>query len=157
MLVWYTHSMKLIFLSIGKKHDPTLAEAINDFTSRISRYAPVEWKLISSGESVEKESELILHALDERDFVILLDEKGKEIESEELAKFVNARLNASTHCLVFIIGGAYGVSGSVRERANASIALSKLTFPHQIVRVILAEQVYRAFTILRGEKYHHAG
>ncbi len=149
--------MKLLFISIGKKHDPALAESINDFTSRISHYTSVEWKLISSSESVEAEGKSILNALDERDFVVLLDEKGKEIDSEGLAKLLDARLNASTHRISFIIGGAYGVNESVRARSNSTIALSKLTFPHQLVRLILAEQVYRAFTILKGEKYHHAG
>lgn len=149
--------MKILLISVGKKHDTAVAEAIDDFTLRISRYAPVDWKLIPSHESVEVEGQSILNALDERDFVILLDERGKEISSEEFAHIVNARLNASTHRLAFIIGGAYGVSDSIRERANTTVALSQLTFPHQLVRLILAEQVYRAFTILKGEKYHHAG
>jgi len=149
--------MKLLFISVGKKHDPLVAEAIDDFMSRISHHAPVEWKLIPSNESMNKEGESILNAVDERDFVALLDERGKEIDSEGLSKLLDTRLNASTHRLVFIIGGAYGVSESIKARANATIALSKLTFPHQLVRLILAEQVYRAFTILKGEKYHHAG
>jgi 23S rRNA (pseudouridine1915-N3)-methyltransferase len=97
-----------------------------------------------------------LKALDERDSVVLLDEKGKELDSPGLASLLEKRLNESTQRLVFIIGGAYGVSEPVRTRANASVALSKLTFPHILVRLILAEQVYRAFTILKGEKYHHA-
>jgi 23S rRNA (pseudouridine1915-N3)-methyltransferase len=148
--------MKILFLSVGKKHDAALAEAITDFTSRISHYAPVEWKLIPSGDSVDTEGKSILNALDERDQVVLLDEKGKELHSSGLAGLLDTRLNASTHRLVFIIGGAYGVNESVRARANAMVALSKLTFPHMLVRLILAEQVYRAFTILKGEKYHHS-
>lgn len=149
--------MKILFISVGKKHDPALADSINDFTSRISHYAPIDWKLIASDQSAEAEGKSILNALDERDFIILLDEQGKEIDSEGLSKMLDTRLNASTHRLAFIIGGAYGVSESVKSRANSTIALSKLTFPHQLVRLLLAEQVYRAFTILKGEKYHHAG
>lgn len=148
--------MKILFLSVGKKHEPSIAEAINDFTSRVSRYASAEWKLIPSNDSKDKEGDSILKALDQRDFVALLDERGSELSSEGLSEFIDARLNASTHRLVFIIGGAYGVSESVEERANVTLALSKLVFPHQLVRLILAEQVYRAFTILKGEKYHHA-
>lgn len=147
--------MKILFLSVGKKHDFAIAESITDFTARVSHYAPVEWKLIP-GDSIEAEGKSILNALDERDHVVLLDEKGKEVDSPGLADLLEKRLNASTHRLVFIIGGAYGVNESVRSRANATIALSKLTFPHMLVRLILAEQVYRAFTILKGEKYHHA-
>jgi len=147
--------MKILFLSVGKKHDAALAEAITDFTSRISHYAPVEWKLIPA-DAIEAEGKSIIKALDERDYAVLLDEKGIEVDSASMANLLDKRLNASTHCIVFIIGGAYGVNESVRARANAVIALSKLTFPHMLVRLILAEQVYRAFTILKGEKYHHS-
>lgn len=149
--------MKILFVSVGKRHDAALADSIADFTARVSRYAPVDWKLIPSDQSSEAEGKAILGALDERDFVVLLDERGKEVSSEELAKLLDTRLSASTRRLVFIIGGAYGASELVKGRANSTIALSRLVFPHQLVRLILAEQVYRAFTILKGEKYHHAG
>ncbi len=148
--------MKILFLSVGKKHEANVAGAISDFTERIGHYAPAEWKLIPSGENVESEGKKILGALSERDFVVLLDEQGEEVDSQGLAHFIEKRLNAGTHRLVFIIGGAYGASGEVKERANAVISLSQLTFPHQLVRLILAEQIYRTFTILKGEKYHHA-
>lgn len=147
--------MKLLFLSVGKKHDPVFVEAITDFTGRISHYAPVEWKFISPADNIEREGKTILAAVDERDHVVLLDEKGKEFDSAGLAAFLEKKLNASTHRLVFIIGGAYGVSQSVRERAGDAISLSRLTFPHQLVRLVLAEQIYRALSILKGEKYHH--
>lgn len=148
--------MKILFITVGKKHDPAVAEAINDFTVRISHYAPAEWKLIFPGENITAESKSIVSALSERDYVVLLDETGKELTSKELSGFIEKRLNESVHRLVLIIGGAYGVDGEVKARAQATIALSKLTFPHQLVRLVLAEQVYRAFTILKGEKYHHA-
>jgi 23S rRNA (pseudouridine1915-N3)-methyltransferase len=148
--------MKLTFLSVGKKHDPELAGAIMEFTNRISHYAPVEWKIVPAGENASSESKSILSALNETDFVALLDESGKELGSVELSEFLNTRLNASTKRLVFIIGGAFGVDDSVRSRANSIISFSKLTFPHQLMRLILAEQIYRAFTILKGEKYHHS-
>jgi len=148
--------MKLLFLSVGKKHEPALAEMINEFTDRVNRYAPTEWKLIASGSTVETEGVAILAALNERDFVVVLDERGTELDSNGFSQLLEKRLNASTHRLVFVIGGAYGVSAAVSARANSIVSLSKLTFPHQLVRLILAEQVYRGFSILKGEKYHHA-
>lgn len=153
--------MKILLLSVGKKHDPALADAIGDFTARIGRYAPVEWKFISPVESgvgsVDAESKSILAALSDsgRDHVVLLDEKGKAMTSPGLAQFLEKRLNEGTHRLVFIIGGAFGVNESVRGRADIVLKISDLVFPHQLVRLILAEQLYRAFTITRGEKYHH--
>lgn len=147
--------MKILFISVGKKHDAAVAEAINDFTGRIQRYAPVEWKIIPSADNTKSEDALILASVNDRDYVVLLDERGKMMSSTDLAQFLDKRLNESVHRLVFIIGGAYGVGEDVRKRAQMSIGLSQLTFPHQLVRLILAEQVYRAFTILRGEKYHH--
>jgi 23S rRNA (pseudouridine1915-N3)-methyltransferase len=148
--------MKLLFLSVGKKHEPALAEMINEFTDRVNRYAPTEWKLIPSGQSVETEGTAILGGLNERDFIVVLDEHGSELDSNSFSQLLEKRLNASTHRLVFVIGGAYGVSAAVSARANSIVSLSKLTFPHQLVRLILAEQVYRGFSILKGEKYHHA-
>lgn len=148
--------MKLLIISVGKKHDPSLAEAVDDFTSRVNHYAPLEWKLVSPDKDAEKEGRAILKSLDDRDQVVLLDERGKEVDSPGLAGLIEKQLNASTHRLVFVIGGAYGVSDEVRKRAHTTIALSRLVFPHQLVRLILIEQIYRAFTILRGEKYHHS-
>ena len=147
--------MKILLLSVGKKHDSSLSEAITDFTARIGHYAPIEWKLINPSENVDTESRAVLSSLSDRDYVILLDEKGKMVTSKGLAELLEKRLNESTHRLVFIIGGAFGVNEEVRSRAHATIALSTLTFPHQLVRLIIAEQIYRAFSILKGEKYHH--
>ena len=148
--------MKILFLSVGKKHEPALIEMINEFTDRVNRYAPTEWKLIPSSSTVETEGASIINVLDTRDVVVVLDERGEGLDSNAFAQMLQKRLNAGTHRLVFIIGGAYGVSAAVSARANSIVSLSKLTFPHQLVRLILAEQVYRGFTILKGEKYHHA-
>ena len=147
--------MKILFLSVGKKHDPSIAAAIEDFTARVGRYVPVEWRLIPSGQALAEEDERVASALGERDFVALLDERGRELDSPGLAGFIEKRLNESTQRLVFVIGGAYGAGDMVKNRADAVLSLSKLTLPHQLARLLLAEQVYRAFTILKGEKYHH--
>jgi 23S rRNA (pseudouridine1915-N3)-methyltransferase len=148
--------MKILILSTGKSHESFVAEGVQEFTSRIARYAPVEWKLLPTGHDAKEEATSILKALDEKDFVVLLDERGKELSSPELAQFLEKRLNASTQKLVFVIGGAFGVSEEVVTRAHFTWSLSKLVFPHQLVRLILSEQLYRAYTILRGEKYHHS-
>ncbi len=148
--------MKIVFFSVGKKHDPALAESINDFTARIGHYSSVEWRFVAPSQTVESEGKSILAALEDKDIIVLLDEKGKEVTSQNTADFIQECLNRSAQRIVFIIGGAYGASAEVAKRANTTIALSRLTFPHQLVRLILAEQIYRAFTILRGEKYHHS-
>ncbi len=103
----------------------------------------------------KKESENILKRAGEKVFLILLDEKGKELDSVGFSDLIKHHQNISTRNLVFVIGGAYGFSEEVYKRANLKIALSKMTFPHQLVRVIFIEQLYRAMTILKGEKYHH--
>ncbi|ULQ57404.1 23S rRNA (pseudouridine(1915)-N(3))-methyltransferase RlmH [Flavihumibacter rivuli] len=153
--------MRIQLWSIGKAHDSSTRAAIDDFTKRASRYYPCEWKLINSPKITEPnalkkaEGQLILGALQKDDYLVLLDERGKQISSPELAMLLQQRANESTRTLVFLIGGAFGVDAAVQQRANFSWSLSKLVFPHQIVRLVLAEQVYRACTILRNEKYHH--
>lgn len=157
--------MKIQFWSVGKPHDAELKDAIQSFTSRIGKYSAVEWKLIapvknaaslSETELKKKEAEQILSQLSANDFLILLDERGKMLSSTELATLIQQRANESTRNLIFLIGGAFGVDETVKQRANFTWSFSKLVFPHMIVRLVLAEQVYRAFTILKNEKYHHA-
>ena len=157
--------MKIHFWSIGKPHEPHVKDGIDMFTKRITHYYPVEWNIIptpkNSGMLSEmdlrkKEGEMIIGFLQLADYLILLDETGKQFTSEKLAAFIQLRANESTQRLVFLIGGAYGVSDTVKKRANHMWSLSQLVFPHQLVRLILAEQVYRACTILRNEKYHHS-
>ncbi len=156
--------MKLHFWSVGKAHEPYVKEAVEMFTKRISHYYVAEWYIIPSPKNTamlsemdlkKKEGETILNFLQKDDYLILLDEKGKQMKSEELAKFIEQRGNESTKKMVFLIGGAFGVSDEVMKRANYKWSLSLLVFPHQLVRLILAEQVYRACTIIKNEKYHH--
>ena len=103
----------------------------------------------------KKESEIIMEWLDKNDYLVALDERGKQMNSEWLASFLQTRANESVKNLVFLIGGAFGLDDAVLKRANFTWSLSQLTFPHQLVRLMLAEQVYRACTIIRNEKYHH--
>ena len=156
--------MKLQFWSVGKAHEPHVKEGVEMFTKRISHYYPVEWNIIpvpkntamlSEMDLKKKEGETILNFLQKDDYLVLLDERGKLIKSEELAKFIEMRANESVKKMVFLIGGAFGVSDEVMKRANYKWGLSPLVFPHQLVRLILAEQVYRACTIIKNENYHH--
>lgn len=148
--------MKLVIISVGKEKDDNSEELRNYFERKVLRYAPLEWVYISHDSTEEKEGEKIMAALKKEDYVVLLDEKGKDITSNALAELVENRMVDSVRRMVFIIGGAYGVSETVVSRANYVWKLSSLVFPHMLVRVILLEQLYRAHTILRGEKYHHA-
>lgn len=157
--------MKIQLLSIGKDHEPYVKPGVHDFTRRISRYYPVEWALIpapknaaslSQSDLKKKEAEIILDNLAKDDYLVALDERGKQISSEGLAQFIQSRANDSTKKLVFLIGGAYGLDEGVLKRAEFRWSLSQLTLPHQLVRLLLAEQLYRACTIIRNEKYHHA-
>jgi 23S rRNA (pseudouridine1915-N3)-methyltransferase len=157
--------MKIQLLSIGKDHEPYVKSGVEDFTRRISRYYPVEWSLIPAPKNAatltqpdlkKKEAETILGLLAKDDFLIALDERGKQMTSEGLASFIQTRANDSTKKLVFLIGGVYGLDDSILKRADYRWSLSQLTLPHQLVRLLLAEQLYRACTILRNEKYHHA-
>lgn len=155
--------MKLLLWSVGKPHESYAKHGIEEFSQRITRYFPSEWKLIAPArqagteEDIKKqEAKHILDALEKDDYLVLLDERGKQFTSEALATFIQTRANESTRNLIFLIGGAYGVDKSVQQRANYTWSLSPLVFPHQLVRLILAEQLYRACTILRNEKYHHS-
>jgi 23S rRNA (pseudouridine1915-N3)-methyltransferase len=161
---FYFCIMKIQFWAIGKNHEPYVKEGVEDFTKRISKYYPVEWNIIpmpknagmmSEMDLKKKEGELILSWLKQDDYLIALDEHGREMNSEKLAEFIQARANESIKTLVFVIGGAFGLDKKVLEKANFTWSLSPLTFPHQLVRLILAEQVYRACSIIRNEKYHH--
>ena len=156
--------MKIWFWSIGKSNDSYVKEGIADFTKRISRYFPVEWTIIpvpknsgmlSEMDLKKKEGETILQWLRQDDYLIALDERGKQFSSEGLSQLLQDRASASTKNLVFLIGGAFGLDAAVLKRAQLKWSLSQLTFPHQLVRLILSEQVYRACTILQNEKYHH--
>ncbi|MBP6948864.1 MAG: 23S rRNA (pseudouridine(1915)-N(3))-methyltransferase RlmH [Candidatus Pacebacteria bacterium] len=147
--------MKIVIVSIGKEKDEISTDIIKHFEIRVLRYLPLEWMYIAHDSTKEKEGEKILSYLKKEDYVVLLDEKGKDMKSEALAELVENRMVDSVKRMVFVIGGAYGVSKAIEERANYVWKLSSLVFPHMLVRVILVEQLYRAMTILKGEKYHH--
>ncbi len=156
--------MKIQFWSVGKSHDKYVQAGIDDFTRRISKYYPVEWKIISPARQTinttetdvkKQEASNILQALQKEDYLILLDERGKQLSSTDLAEWLQKRANESIKNLIFLIGGAFGADDAIFARANFKWSLSSLVFPHQLVRLILAEQVYRACTINRNEKYHH--
>ncbi|MER3465263.1 MAG: 23S rRNA (pseudouridine(1915)-N(3))-methyltransferase RlmH [Chitinophagaceae bacterium] len=156
--------MKILIWTIGKGHESYIKLGVEDFTKRVSRYFPIEWNIIqapknaatlSESDLKKREGEVILDLLKDDDYLITLDEYGKEYTSEGLATILQTRANESTRNLVFLIGGAFGIDEAVFKKAKLKWSLSKLTFPHQLVRLILAEQIYRACTILRNEKYHH--
>jgi 23S rRNA (pseudouridine1915-N3)-methyltransferase len=156
--------MKISFWSIGKAHESYAKTGIEEFTKRLSNYFPVQWNILpvpknaaamSEIDLKKREGELVLSLLKEDDYLIALDERGKILTSESLAAFIQQRANESSKHLVFLIGGAFGLDEKVLTAARFKWSLSPLTFPHQLVRLILAEQVYRACTILRNEKYHH--
>jgi 23S rRNA (pseudouridine1915-N3)-methyltransferase len=156
--------MKLHFWSVGKSNESYISEGVALFTKRINSYYPAEWTIIpvpknasslSENEMKKKEGEATLSLLQKDDWLVLLDERGKQLTSETLAKFIQQRANESVKNIIFLIGGAYGVSDEVARRANLKWSLSQLVFPHQLVRLILSEQIYRACTIIRNEKYHH--
>ena len=153
--------MKIQLISIGKVQEATTKNALDDFTKRINYYFPCSWKILPSSKYTDEaaikkqEATTVLALLQKDDFLVLLDERGKMISSPELALLVQQNANESRLLLLFLIGGAYGVDERIKERANYTWSLSKLVFPHQLVRLLLAEQVYRACTILRNEKYHH--
>ena len=151
-------------LTVGKTDTGWVREGLEIYSSRLSRYVPFNVKEIpelknasslTRAQVKEKEGELILKSLDTKDTVILLDELGKEYTSVEFSREIERLLGGGGKKLVFVIGGAFGFSDAVYARCDGKLSLSKMTFPHQMVRTIFAEQLYRAFTIIKGEPYHH--
>ena len=156
--------MKVKLIMIGKTVKSYLKEGEQEYDQRIKHYVRLEETVIpdiknasklSKKELKSKEGKMILSKLGNTDEVILLDDKGKEFTSKELSEFLKQKMLHSTKTLVFIVGGAFGFSDEVYARANSKLSLSKMTFSHQMVRMIFKEQLYRAFTIIKGEKYHH--
>ena len=157
--------MKILVCSFGKSHEMYIREGIIIFSDRIQHYFPISWQIFSPPKQAanmdatilkEEEGKKILEFLQPTDKLILLDERGKNLHSPELANLLQQHADKGTKNLVFLIGGAYGVSDAVKKRADFCWSLSNLVFPHMLVRLILVEQLYRACTILRNEKYHHA-
>lgn len=156
--------MKISLLVIGKTDEAYLQKGLEIFLKRIPHYIQFEMKVIpdiknaknlSEEQQKEKEGELILQQLLSSDELYLLDEQGMEASSVDFARFLEKKMVSGIKRLVFIIGGPYGFSGNVYSRANGKVSLSKMTFSHQMVRLIFSEQLYRALTILKGEPYHH--
>ena len=156
--------MKIKLIVVGKTNAKFLVEGEKEYVKRLLHYINFEEIIIpdvkqsgklSESELKKKEGQLILVKLENSDHVILLDDKGKSYSSIELANFLQQKMNSSLKSLVFVVGGAYGFSDEVYLRVNSKVSLSKLTFSHQMIRLIFKEQLYRGVSILRGEKYHH--
>ena len=149
---------------VGKTVDKSLIQMIEDYIKRLKFYTDFEMVIIPDLKNnknmpfdvqKEKEGEMILRSLNDSDDVILMDEHGKEFSSVEFASYIQKKMTSGLKRLVFIIGGPYGFSPAVYARADGKTSLSRMTFSHQMVRLIFTEQLYRAFTILKGEPYHH--
>ncbi len=156
--------MKIAFLVVGKTVNKQLDALIDDYVKRLGHYTPFEMtvipdlkntKSLTEAQQKEKEGEMILAALNAGDYVVLLDEGGKEFRSVEFAQYIAQKQNNAVRRLVFVVGGPYGFSQKVYDAAREKLSLSRMTFSHQMVRLIFTEQLYRAMTILKGEPYHH--
>ena len=156
--------MKITLLVVGKTTDNNINLLINNYLERLKFYTDFSIQVIPElknaknlrfEEQKEKEGELILKQVEDADEVILLDEKGKEYTSVEFSEQVNKRAIAGKRKVYFVVGGPYGFSDAVYERANSLISFSKMTFSHQMIRLFFVEQLYRAMTIIKGEPYHH--
>ncbi|MEM9647822.1 MAG: 23S rRNA (pseudouridine(1915)-N(3))-methyltransferase RlmH [Bacteroidota bacterium] len=156
--------MQITILAIGKTDSSELSKLVAAYEARLKHYVRFEFRIIpdiknaknlSTSQQKEKEGALILSHLRSSDVVVLLDEKGKSYSSLEFSNFLQKKMNGGIKNLVLVIGGPYGFSETVYERSNDKLSLSKMTFSHQMVRLFLVEQLYRGFTILRNEPYHH--
>ncbi len=156
--------MKIDFLVVGKTAQSGFAAGITEYCNRIKRYIPFDMivipelkntKNLSIEQQKEREGELILKSLREGDIIVLLDEHGKEFSSMQFAEYIEKKMHTTPRRLVFVVGGPYGFAQSVYTAAHEKISLSKMTFSHQMIRLIFTEQLYRAFTILNNEPYHH--
>ena len=156
--------MKVRFIWVGKNSEDWLQEGVDEYLKRLKHYVSLSVEIIPAPKNMPKndvdkwkemEGDAILSKIASSDEVYLLDERGQGYSSEELSEFLQKKMSASVKNLVIVIGGAYGFSEKIYKRANGMISFSKLTFSHQMIRLLLCEQVYRAFTILRGEAYHH--
>lgn len=156
--------MKIALVVIGKTDARYFMEAIDEYKNRLVHYIPFEMQVIpdvknakhlSESLQKEKEGELILKSLQQGDYLVLLDEKGKDFTSMEFARHIEKKMQTVPRRLVFAVGGPYGFSEAVYKAASEKISLSRMTFSHQMVRLIFVEQIYRAMTILNNEPYHH--
>lgn len=155
--------MKTKLIVVGKTNDKNIIKGIDDYTGRIKHYMPFDietipelknTKKLTQATQKEMEGEQILKCLQQSDTVVLLDEHGTEYRSVDFAKWIEKH-QQTTRSLVFVIGGPYGFSDAIYKRCNAKLSLSKMTFSHQMIRLLFVEQIYRACTIIKGEPYHH--
>jgi 23S rRNA (pseudouridine1915-N3)-methyltransferase len=156
--------MQIKLIAIGKTDNKNLQSLIEDYQKRLSHYIKFEFEIIpdlkkikhfSEEQQKEKEGELILSKSQNSDILILLDENGKQMDSVAFSTYLQKHMNSGIKTLIFVIGGPYGFSEEVYKRANGKLGLSKMTFSHQMVRLFFIEQLYRGFTILKNEPYHH--
>lgn len=164
-MIVYSENMKITLLTVGKTTIPFVADGIREFLTRLKRFpTPFELRVVAdvkttrkTTESAQKhtEGEAILAAVAASDVLILLDEHGKEFTSREFAEFIEQKAVSGIKSLVFVVGGPYGFSPDVYARANGKISLSRMTFPHELIRLFFIEQLYRAFTISAHLPYHH--
>jgi 23S rRNA (pseudouridine1915-N3)-methyltransferase len=156
--------MKITLLTVGKTEDAYIKDGIDKFVKRLKHYTKLEiidlpelknTKALTQEQQKTREAELILKKLSVTDHVVLLDEKGLEFSSVQFADYLDKKAIGSVQSMVFIIGGPYGFDATVYQRANAQLALSRMTFSHQMVRLFFVEQLYRAYSIIKGEPYHH--
>ena len=156
--------MRVTLLTVGKTDIPWVQEGLQTYVSRLRHYVNFELRelpelkkvsSLSRDQIKQREGEMVLKELKASDELILLDERGSELRSLEFASMLEKKLSTSSRDIVFLIGGAYGFSPEVYSRADSKLSLSKMTYSHQLVRTIFAEQLYRAFTIMKGEPYHH--
>ena len=156
--------MKISLLVVGKTVHSYHNQGIDEYTKRISRYCPFSIQYIADAKTTKSlsqeqqkqlEGDNIAAALDKSDYVVLLDEHGKEFTSVDFSTYIERKMQSVPKRLVFIIGGPYGFSKEIYERANEKISLSKMTFPHDLIRLVFTEQLYRAFSIIHHEPYHH--
>ena len=159
-----TFLVKIVVLAIGKTDESWVQEGIYKYSKRLKHYISFEFVIIpdlknrknlSEGQQKEQEGKLILKQVHNTDALILLDEKGREFDSISFSNFLQQKMNSGVKRLLFVIGGPYGFSSEVYNKATSKIALSKMTFSHQMIRPFFAEQIYRAFSILKHEPYHH--
>lgn len=147
---------------IGKTDEKYLVQGIDKYAKRLSHYTKIEFEYfkdvkpaLTPIETLKREADIVLNRLKHDDFLIILDERGKTLGSVDFSKYIESLGLRSIKRVVLLVGGAFGHHPDIRERANDSISLSKMTFSHQMVRLFLVEQLYRAFTIIRNEKYHN--
>lgn len=156
--------MKISLFVVGKTNHNYLSPGIDDYTKRINHYIPFNiqyiadaknTKNLSQAQQKQAEGQNLLNAFDKSDYVVLLDERGKEFTSKDFSSFIEKKMQTVAKRLVFVVGGPYGFSEDIYKRANEKISLSKMTFPHDLIRLIFTEQLYRSFTIMNNEPYHH--